>query len=76
MKKISGIIGVTAVTLSLFLNTTNLKNNKLQDLTITQLMGLSYAEAESAADYERCDAEYPDDFDLFDACMFGSGCYN
>ncbi len=72
MKKISGIIGIAAITLSLFLNTTNLKNNKLGDITLTQLMSLPSAEAEGYDDFVRCDDAYPDDFDLFDACLFGA----
>jgi hypothetical protein len=75
MKKISGILGIVIVALAMFINTTNINIDSVSDITLASLIELPTANAEDCYEaFIRCDDEYPHDYNLFMACMFGAGC--
>lgn len=77
MKKTIGILSVVLIAAVMFAKATTISKNT--NITLSSLISLTNANAEYDIDkcakaFERCDAEYPDDYHLFDACMFGAGC--
>lgn len=71
MKKITGILGIVLLAVTMFVNANNINSNNTTDTNLISIIGLSSDYTEDC--YDMCDAEYPEDYELFAACMYGCG---
>lgn len=79
MKKRIGLLGVTLLSLVMYVNPINASNSVEENLVINEMT--KYTEPTELTEptdcgeaFSKCNDKYPEDYKLFSACMFGAGC--